>query len=114
LFSNLTPAANANDYYDLLLNGDKTVEVRTTTDKTQISFESSANVGAGRDGVNKQATMQKIANVDYWVSCNISRFPSIEITVFTGNQVKSFVAKQGKQRQQFSRSCINQILKEPK
>lgn len=112
LFENLTPASNANDFYDLLLDGTQTVEVRTITNSTQISFESSSNVGGGRDGQNKQATELKIANMDYWIFCNVSRFPIVEVHTFRGSQVRSFVAKQGKQRQQFSQAYIPQIHKE--
>lgn len=94
------PAGNVNDVYDLLTHEGEKVEVRTVTDKTLISFEASVNVGAGRDGTHKQATLDKLQQIDLWLFCNVSRFPVVEVTCLRKLEVLALCAT--KTRKQFS------------
>ena len=109
-FENLSPATNANDYFDLHLNEVRTVEVRTIKDGALFSFEASANVGGGRDGRNLQATQTKLDHCDYWIFCNISKFPQVQLYVFTKAKVQAICKAYGKTRQQFTLNQIQGIM----
>lgn len=109
-FENLTAASNPNDYFDLTLDSQYTVEVRTIKDGALFSFEASANVGGGRDGKNMQATQTKLKHCDYWIFCNVSKFPQVQCYVFSKAKVQALCKAYGKTRQQFTLNQIQGIM----